>query len=565
MADKPQTDGWKEKYLDVLDEYERFEREAKEQYEQLRRAMLRISLSADGQDERLDKALELLREQLRTGRGNFNELLEEVDSAILSFDSAHKKINNDVIEALTETVKPLQQLPISRAVAKSLKHLVDDLPQKITAYQNFPEVLNALAQLQQQAIGELEIVPPAGLWGKLTGKTNINTVKVSELSVPESELATEQATISVEQSDEVGANEHGHYSSAQEAVAQIGTWLQALLLEIDVPEALVARHQAILQSLSEGMSMSNVLPLLGQVRQLVMDAYLAANQAFADYLTNVNAELSDIYSAVGGAVDHHAARQQTANAWQASMMAQVDDLAEGADTADNIDQLKSMVNSRIGNIRQALKDFQQQEGEQQLLATQLHELARKIKAMEVEAERNRSSLEKHRYKSLHDPLTELPNREAYNERIADEYRRFVRYQHPLSLAICDLDHFKNINDTFGHQAGDRVLKVISKTIAARLREVDFFGRYGGEEFIVIMPNTHAEEAFKTLEKIRAAISSTAFNYKNEPLKITLSMGVTEFAVGDSIDDVVTRADKALYQAKAAGRNQSALALKDVKS
>src|SRR5690606_34574310 len=100
-------------------------------------------------------------------------------------------------------------------------------------------------------------------------------------------------------------------------------------------------------------------------------------------------------------------------------------------------------------------------------------------------------------------------------------QRWRRYKHPLTLAICDLDHFKKINDSLGHQAGDRVLKVISRSIAKRLRQVDFFGRYGGEEFVVIMPETNSEQACSVLEKIRIAIAETAFNYKGQPLPITL--------------------------------------------
>ena len=104
-----------------------------------------------------------------------------------------------------------------------------------------------------------------------------------------------------------------------------------------------------------------------------------------------------------------------------------------------------------------------------------------------------------------------------------------------------------------------MLKVISRSIAKRLREVDFFGRYGGEEFVVILPETSLEKAVAVLEKIRAEIANTAFNYKDEPLAITLSMGITEFRAGDTTESVFSRADRALYSAKASGRNRCQVA------
>ena len=308
-----------------------------------------------------------------------------------------------------------------------------------------------------------------------------------------------------------------------------------------------------------GLTTDNVITTLEHVRDLMVEAYLAANQAFANYLNNVNQELADIYRVIGGVAEHQASRCEVSRNLQDSMMQQVASLETHVATATELNQLKAQVTSQLGNIRQALDSFQQSEQDQQRLTGQLQTLAEKIKAMEEDAERNRNAMEKHRYKALHDPLTELPNREAYNERVEAEWQRWQRYNHPLTLAVCDLDHFKKINDNFGHQAGDRVLKVISRSIAKRLREVDFFGRYGGEEFVVIMPETPLEKAVTVLEKIRAAIANTAFNYKEEPLAITLSMGVTEFRPGDTTDSVFARADRALYSAKAGGRNRCVVA------
>jgi len=302
------------------------------------------------------------------------------------------------------------------------------------------------------------------------------------------------------------------------------------------------------------MTADSFIKILETLRDLVMQAYLSANQAFANYLKNVNQELADIYSLVGGAAESEATRRSASQNMQASMMQEMVNLENNAESATDLAQLKNQVKSQIGNIRQALDSYQQAEQHQDNLTTQLEALSNKIKVMEEEAEKNRSVLEKQRHKALHDPLTELPNREYYNERANYEYHRWQRYSRPLTIAVFDIDHFKKINDTHGHQAGDRVLKVIGRSVAKRLREVDFFCRFGGEEFVALMPETSVEEALPVLDKIRAAIANATFNYKEQPIAISLSIGTTEFKAGDDLESAFARADEALYQAKSSGRN-----------
>ncbi|HSX50000.1 MAG TPA: GGDEF domain-containing protein, partial [Cellvibrio sp.] len=302
-----------------------------------------------------------------------------------------------------------------------------------------------------------------------------------------------------------------------------------------------------------------LIPTLDSVRDLVMEAYLAANQAFATYLKNVNQELAEIYMLLGGAVKNTRDERAASRKLQADVMREMSDLESTADSATDINQLKNTVKSQLGNIRQVIDHYQQTEQAQQFLAEQLQALGAKIKTMEMEAEKNHTILETHRQKALHDPLTELPNREAYNERAPIEVQRWQRYGRPLTIAIFDIDHFKNINDTYGHQTGDRVIKVIGRSIANRLREVDFFCRYGGEEFVALMPETDSETALAVLEKVRSVIASASFNYKEQSMSITLSVGLTEFKTNDDLESAFERADQALYSAKSSGRNRCQLA------
>ena len=156
-------------------------------------------------------------------------------------------------------------------------------------------------------------------------------------------------------------------------------------------------------------------------------------------------------------------------------------------------------------------------------------------------------------------MTGLPNREAYNQRAYTEMQRFKRYGRPLSLAVCDVDHFKRINDTYGHQAGDKVLKMLAKVLRTRLREVDFIARYGGEEFVILLPETETANALHVLDKIRSGIGNTPFRFKDEPVTITISFGISACLEGEMIEQSFARADQALYDAKKQGRNRCIIA------
>jgi len=540
---------WRAKYLDALDAQESLERQLSQYQELMRRALIRVSLSADGQDDQLDAALESLRDSLRTQGQDFIPDLAHMDESLRAFEDRRQQVQQAVSQALEGIVIPLRKLPVSRRLNKELRHYLSQLPDRTRKIRLYPALLQQLADLQQQALAELQGTGQ-GLWKRLLNKTPQDEADLSDED--EKFSTTEDADTSSSGQGAASLSDANFSLRLAEGITQL---LLHLLDDIDVPESMVERVDELKRQLAPGLEAGQVLGALESVRNLVMEAYLAANKAFATYLNNVNLELSDIYAAIGGAVRHQTAHLETTSELKTSVMRQMQEMEAGTARATDLDQLKNMVQSQLGNIRQALHEFQQSEQDQRQLSSQLQELGEKIKAMEAEAERNRTTLEKHRYKALHDPLTELPNREAYNERIAAEFQRWRRYKHPLTLAICDLDHFKKINDSLGHQAGDRVLKVISRSIAKRLRQVDFFGRYGGEEFVVIMPETNSEQACSVLEKIRIAIAETAFNYKGQPLPITLSMGITQFRDGDTIDSAFARADEALYSAKADGRNR----------
>ncbi|QLI80231.1 diguanylate cyclase [Chitinibacter fontanus] len=155
-----------------------------------------------------------------------------------------------------------------------------------------------------------------------------------------------------------------------------------------------------------------------------------------------------------------------------------------------------------------------------------------------------------------DDLTQVPNRREWQKRCAEAIVRSRRYKQPMSIILLDIDHFKKINDRHGHLIGDLVLKRISQICVSKLRTIDTFARWGGEEFVILLPETDQQQATIVAEKLRKTIEAEPLNFEgSQAIRATISLGVTALSMIDlTLDDLITRTDEALYAAKANGRN-----------
>ncbi len=158
--------------------------------------------------------------------------------------------------------------------------------------------------------------------------------------------------------------------------------------------------------------------------------------------------------------------------------------------------------------------------------------------------------------ALRDGLTGLKNHMTFQSESTDMLKRAERDQAPLTFALIDIDHFKSVNDTYGHPFGDLVLQEVAKTLQQQVRDVDLVARYGGEEFAMVLHGTELEQAFVSVERVRQSIEELSFDHKGEPVKVSISVGLACYPI-DSRDKerLIERADKALYQSKRNGRNQ----------
>lgn len=187
-----------------------------------------------------------------------------------------------------------------------------------------------------------------------------------------------------------------------------------------------------------------------------------------------------------------------------------------------------------------------------LFVVRAHWLNRQLQA-EI---RERQHLEQELIKlASTDSLTGVANRRHFLRRLENEMLRSRRSGRAFSLLVIDLDHFKQINDTHGHAAGDAVLVHFTRTVTDLLRRVDVFGRTGGEEFAVLLPETDLDGAVQLAERLRYVVAESSFEWEGHPLPITISIGATSSYATEEADDLLRRADKALYQAKKTGRNR----------
>lgn len=229
-----------------------------------------------------------------------------------------------------------------------------------------------------------------------------------------------------------------------------------------------------------------------------------------------------------------------------TLLKRVENLARGI---DNPESVSTMPDNEIGTIAKTIE---------QLTVSALYQKNKElmnsqdiILKINDELEIKNKILEN---LATHDVLTGVYNRRKLEEIMLEEYQKHKRYKTPYSIIMFDIDNFKYVNDTFGHDVGDDILKLASRLVSENVRKADTFGRWGGEEFIILLFNTVLTEAVEVAEKLRTIIDATPFPHQQ---KLTISLGVVEISEGEHLDDLIKRADIYLYKAKECGKNKVA--------
>ncbi|WP_448089219.1 diguanylate cyclase [Pseudomonas azerbaijanoccidentalis] len=332
--------------------------------------------------------------------------------------------------------------------------------------------------------------------------------------------------------------------------------LLGLLDDLTLPERHRPQAESMRDRLKNGLNWYELLPILDDLATLMLAISDSGQHEFEAYLLRLNERLESFQSNLQAASADHADSRSAAHALDTQIREQVDGLQTSMHEAADLEDLKHVLENHLEGLLGTMDEHRKQRDErEQEVAARLQSLAERVAHMEQEASGFREHLEEQRQKALIDPLTGLPNRAAWSERLEHEVGQWQQHGNTLMLAMLDLDHFKRINDNYGHLAGDKVLKIIATVLRKRLRGSDFIARFGGEEFVLLLPSTVPAAGMKLLEHLRASIEACPFHFKGERVTITISMGLTAFKPGEHSDLVLKRADQALYRAKNAGRNR----------
>ncbi|MBK5538203.1 diguanylate cyclase [Pseudomonas sp. TH05] len=332
--------------------------------------------------------------------------------------------------------------------------------------------------------------------------------------------------------------------------------LLGLLDDLSLPERHRPQAEAMRDRLQHGLNWYELLPILDDLAVLMLAITDSGQHEFEVYLKQLNERLESFQSNLQAASDGHADSHSAARAMDTQIREQVDGLQSSVQEAADLEDLKQVLESHLEGLLGTMDHHQKQRDEREKeVAARLQSLAERVSSMEQEAQGYREHLEEQRQKALIDPLTGLPNRAAWSERLEHEIAQWQQHGNTLLLAMLDLDHFKRINDNYGHLAGDKVLKIIATVLRKRLRGSDFIARFGGEEFVLMMPDTTVAVGARLVEALRAAIEACPFHFKGERVTITVSIGMSAFKSGERSEQVLKRADQALYRAKDAGRNR----------
>jgi len=358
--------------------------------------------------------------------------------------------------------------------------------------------------------------------------------------------------------DEVSATPTTDAGTIDTDDAAVRDLLRQLLERIEFPsefsdevEALKDRILDTATPLDVDATLQALADLVSRVRSKLQDE----TREFENFLSQLTDRLADIDEHVRGSEADRIASYENGRELGNAVEAQVQDIASSVRDASDLPQLRDAVQSRIETIIDHIEQHRKVEAARHEAAeAKVRELTERLAALEEETGELRSRVREERNQAMTDTLTGIPNRLAWEERVAQEYARWKRFGTPLALVVWDVDYFKKINDRFGHKAGDKVLKVIANLLADNVRETDFLARYGGEEFVMLMIGASAGDAQRVADKLREAVEHCGFHYKGEAVPITISCGVAQFREGDSIEAAFERADQALYRAKDSGRN-----------
>jgi len=390
--------------------------------------------------------------------------------------------------------------------------------------------------------------------GKLTG----NKLKNYRDMLTEDSLATTiiEDLIEILQTEPVVTENSETDSPSISDISNIISPLFRLCSQLELSEKQSADLVHLIGRTSHTNNIEDLEVVLEDVSELILSSIATSSEQFESFLVKLKLRLETTSKWLLSSGVTNQALTDCSNDFSKQISSKVNDIQQSVGNTDNIKDLETNVSESLDFILKSVSDFDQQRQRlEHTAADTISSLEGELKHAQDETTFLKNTLQQQKLRVITDTLTNLPNRQAYNERLELEFARYKRYQTPLSLILGDIDFFKKINDTHGHLIGDAALKQTAGIIQNSIRATDFVARFGGEEFVIIMPQTNMAAATKAINKLRIAIQNNQITEDTIKFNLTMSFGVASFTEDDSSKSVLERADIALYRAKSKGRNR----------
>lgn len=547
-------DSWKAKYLREQEALAARERDWETERHLLGRLLVRTSLASEGQSRDLDDLLGQLRSRLRGDQCDLDglkTLQAALDQQLTLLDDSKTAQLGKLTVQLSGLFTTLRENALFAGEHKALKGLEKRWKNPDSRRGQWPEWVAELAALLDRALaGDADAQPERpGLLDRLFGGGRV----AGSTPTAETPVVAESLTAAAGSTGEPsGEDQQQRLRMARRISELLGQMLAQLMLD----PAAHARAEILRDHLAQSTDWQELRGSLNEVADLLVVAVQRGQREFEAFLKRLDDRLLALQDHFVDQSDALAGAQCASRVFDEGLRSELQALGEQVGGASDVHELKHSVSLHLESISAAMARYREGECQREKrLSDQLHAMKEKVAALEAYSEQIKVRLKEERARALTDVLTQLPNREAWQERMDFELTRWQRYRHPFTVGILDIDLFKRINDSYGHKAGDRVIQLVAKTLSDRLRNTDFVARYGGEEFVLMMPETDAEAAKKVVEGLREQVAQLPFHFAGEPVTITFSAGLTELQEADDLDQLFERADKALYLAKSRGRNQ----------
>ncbi|RLV59628.1 GGDEF domain-containing protein [Parashewanella curva] len=499
----------KQQLLDCKSELKAVLQDRDDKFKRLLNFISDLSIVSKGQNFELDNKLAKLRRQLLKFEdiGNYQQDINDIERTL---QTQHRQLTSSLDESRHGLMTVASQL---------LR--VKSLPEK-----NKRELIHFKNEIKNPFHTVWEYLPKIELLIKHYEKVlELQFKQDSEFEIEEQHVALARELFSIIDDLEFKPEQRDKVNTIQAVLAN----------KIDYDELLTAYHVIL---------------------SLVVDNLLREKSSAQEFLTILNQTLStvgDITSTVKVQSDKCHSIHQELNQAASNHIANV---GVSLSITHDIDELKQQIRTQLSELQTVLTQKQKVElRDKQQLQHSLDSMCKELSQLTDEVSLYKDKLQEQQKLNLLDPLTQLPNRTALEEKLNIEYQKVKRQQSDLWIAVADIDHFKVINDNFGHSTGDKALQVIAKAIKSSLRDSEFVARYGGEEFVLILPDISNDNIKPLLSRVKDRIKSIPFKFKGQPITVTLSIGAAKVASGEDIDSTFNRADSALYQSKEQGRDK----------